>query len=110
MKEINSRNSQTCKAIEIQKQKFKCREEKDKQIKVECENIAALEIRNNSKEMYQRIKKLSNKPRIPSNKNSLSKDGTILRTDIEQVKRWEECIEEMYNGDRVLKMEEKETP
>ena len=87
----------------------KCREEKDKLIKVECENIEDLEIRNNSKELRQRIKKLNNRPRIQSNKSLLSKNGTILRTDIEQVKRWKEYIEEMYNGDRVLKMEEKET-
>ena len=87
----------------------KCREEKDKQIKIECENIEALEIRNNTKELYQRIKKLNNKPRIQSKKNLLSKDSTILRTDIEQVKRWKEYIVEMYNGDRVLQMEEEET-
>ena len=59
--------------------------------------------------MYQKIKKLNKKPRSQSNKNLLSKNGNILRTDIEQVKRWKEYIEEMYNGDRVLKMEEKET-
>ena len=91
-------NSQIYKNLkcEIQRQ---CREVKDRKIMEECDYMQALEQSNNTRELYQRIKKLNNKPRIQSNKKLLSREGGIIIAQRDQAKRWKKYIEEMDKGE-----------
>ena len=86
----------------------KCREAKDRKIMEECDYMQALEESNNTRELYQRIKKFNNKPRIQSNKKLLSREGDIIIAQRDQAKRWKEYIEEMYKGEKVQEADEDE--
>ena len=70
-------NSQIYKNVKREIQR-KCREAKDRKIMEECDFMQAQEESNNTRELYQRIKKFNNKPRIQSNKRLLSREGDII--------------------------------
>ena len=87
----------------------KCREAKDRIILEECKYIQKLEESNNSRELYQRIRKLNNKQRVQSNKKLLSKEGEVISAPEDQAKRWKQYIEEMYKGEKVNEADGNET-
>ena len=68
----------------------KCREAKGRIILEECEYIQKLEESNNSRELYQRIRKLNNKQRVQSNEKLLSKEGEVISAPEDQAKRWKQ--------------------
>ena len=86
-------NSQIYKNLKSEIQR-KCREAKDRKIMEECDYMQALEESNNTRELYQRIKRFNNKPRSQSNKKLLSREGDILIAQRDQAKRWKEYIDE----------------
>ena len=70
-------NSQIYKNLKREIQR-KYREAKDRKSMEECDFMQVLEESNNTRELYQRIKKFNNKPRIQSNKKLLSREGDII--------------------------------
>ena len=93
-------SSQQYKALKRDIQQ-KCRQEKLKLVKEECERLKELSRANNSREIYKIIKRMNSTPRMNFKSQIMSKAGETLTTIKEQAARWKEYIEEMYSGERI---------
>ena len=78
-----------------------CREAKEKWLQKQCQDIEALEKQHKSKEMYNKIKDLTNNKRNTTQTSCIrDKNGQLLFDQQEIAKRWVEYISNLYDDNR----------
>eukprot|EP00795_Rhopilema_esculentum_P004439 gene4439-20678_t len=89
--------------------KRKCIEEKEKWLNTMCIEIESNR-NTNSRKLHNKIKEIAGKKRNTCSSSGClkAKDGTIIIEKAEIIKRWEECIEELFDDERGIKRTRKD--